>query len=96
MSIRLNGKPSTVLSFTGAQIVLTAESPSPPGARLEVEVDDEAGAPQAFRVKVHGCKRIPTGFMVLGGLMDLRKEGRSALEALTRREGTPATVKGFS
>lgn len=96
MSIRLSGKPSTVLAFTGAQIVLTAESPSPPGARLEVEVDDEGGAPQAFRLKVHGCKRIEAGFMVLGGLMDLRKEGRFALEALTRREGTPAAVKGFS
>ncbi len=96
MSIRLNGKPSAVLAFTGAQIVLAAESPSPPGARLDVTVDDDAGAPQAFRVKVHGCKRVDGGFVVLGGLMDLRKEGRAALEALTRREGTPAAVKGFS
>lgn len=102
MSIRLAGAPSTLLAYTGTQIVVTAQTPSPPGARLELEVDDEGGTPRAFRLKVHGCKRRPSegagtpSFVVLGGLMDLRREARAALDALAARESTPATVKGFS
>lgn len=108
MSIRLSGRPSTLLAYTGSQLVITAESPSPPGARLELEVDDESGTARAFRLKVHGCKRRPDvhggapsgsespAFVVLGGVMDLRREARQALEALAAREGTPAAVKGFS
>jgi len=75
---------ATLVEWKDGGLSIRALAPSPPGARLEFEVDlgEERRTPP-FRLKVHRCRRQEDGtFLLEGRPIDLRRETREALDSL--------------
>lgn len=84
----------TTLLVYGSEIGVISRTPSPPGARIDATAIADDGARSSFRIKVHRCKKQPTGeFVIVGVTIDLRREGRTVLEELGRT--APGLPKGI-
>ena len=78
----------TLAGWDAVAFRIVSPKPFPPGARLALALVTDLDAPLdpllSFRMKVHQCRRDDRGaFEIAGGLMDLRREARDALSALT-------------
>jgi hypothetical protein len=75
------GGEARVTALAADAIVLRSTVPSPPGSRIEGQLD---GVPPAqVRVKIHASKRQPEGdFLLEGRLLDATREVRARLEAM--------------
>ncbi len=75
------GGEARVVTIAADAIALRSTVPSPPGSRIEGQL--EGDPPAAVRVKVHASKRQPEGDFVLEGrLLDATREIRARLEAM--------------
>ncbi len=75
------GGEARVTSLAADAIVLRSTVPSPPGSRIEGQL--EGDPPAQVRVKIHASRRQPEGDFVLEGrLLDATREVRARLEAM--------------
>jgi hypothetical protein len=79
------GGEARILAIRADAISLESTVPSPPGSRIEGTLVGGEGPGARLRVKVHASRRQEDGrFLVEGRPLDLSRETRAVLEAVTR------------
>jgi hypothetical protein len=74
------GGEARVVRIEADAVVLRSTVPSPPGSRIEGQIEGEPPAP--VRVKIHGSRRQPEGDFVLEGrLLDATRDVRARLSS---------------
>jgi hypothetical protein len=77
------------VTVRGDAVVLVSTVPSPPGSRIEGAMLEEPR--EALRIKVHICRVLPDGaFHIEGRALDMRRDVRARLEAMTDGAGVPS------
>ncbi len=74
------GGEADVVAIDGERVTLRSTISSPPGSPLSGKLRD---GDTPIRIKVHGCKREGEGFRIEGRVIDLSRELRASLQALT-------------
>lgn len=69
------GGTGTLVTLAGEAATITSTIASPPGSRLEGQLDDGT----TIRVKIHACKKDGEGFRLEGRMIDLTRQLRERL-----------------
>lgn len=86
-ALRLKGE---LARWDGTELVVRADAPAPPGARLDAAIRGPGGPGARFKMKAIRCRKLADGrFEIALRALELSKLARAELDALAARGHPP-------